>query len=240
MAACFAVVSGGMILALIFRAFLVILALVSAGSVVQASTASDFSKIWSARDAAYRSERVGLDANAKQKADILVTAINNNSDFGSSEITAALTAARQLSELIGKGTFLYEFREHMKTKPSAYVSEAWMQERASELKTRSIAADDYEGQVRTMQPGKNISFVNWVGAMERLVMMRGELNGRIQEMTLVDQNLGSFYKAKRQADEKRRDFLRAFGQALASQQSAVQNWSASCTTIGRTTNCIGN
>lgn len=229
-----------MILAIIIRAVLVIIAFVSVGTIVHASTASDFSKIWSERDKTYRAERSSLEETALQKATVLVTAINNNGDVGSSDIISALIAARQLSELYGKGTFLYEFREHMKTKPSVWVSEAWMQEKVSELKTRSIAADDFESQVRAMQPGKNVSFHDWIRATEKLVMMRGELNGRVQEMTLVDQNLGSFYQAKRQADEKRRDFLRAFGQALASQQNAVQNWSASCTTFGRTTNCTGN
>lgn len=224
----------------LFRALFILVIAVSVPAIVWASTASDFAKIWSAREASYRAERPALEESAQQKAAVLVAAIKSNTEYGPPEMIAALTSARQLSELAGRGMFLYEFREHMKAKPSAFVSEAWMQERVSELKTLSIAADDYEAQVRAMQPGKNVSFVDWVGALEKLVMMRGDLNGRVQEMTLVDQNLDSYYAAKRQADARRRDFLRAFGQALATQQRSVQNWSAFCTTNGRNTTCLGN
>lgn len=230
----------GSILKQFLRALMLLLSVASVHAVVLASTTSDFAKIWSARDASYRSERPVLEEAAQRTAAVLVATIKNKNDFEPPEMIAALTSARQLSELLGRGAFLYEFREHMKTKPSAAVSEAWMQERVSALKTLSIAADDYEAQVRAMQPGKNVSFVDWVGALEKLVMMRGDLNGRVQEMTLVDQNLDSYYAAKRQADARRRDFLRAFGQALATQQRSVQNWSAFCTTNGRNTTCLGN
>ena len=114
------------------------------------------------------------------------------------DFVLALTAAWSLSELVGRGQTLFQLREHMATKPSAALSEAWLQGKADEVRRRELDADLVEQQIDLLKGRDTISVREWIAALERLSMMRGSIARSAAELQLINQNLASYYRGCRQ------------------------------------------
>lgn len=198
----------------------------------QASVHSDFVKIWDARDSTYRAERAALDANAEASAGRAIEALVAGDAAAADDLELALTAAWSLSELVARGQTLWELREHMATKPSAALSEVWVQGKFDEARRRQTDADLIERQLQVLRSRDRISVQQWIAALERLTMMRGAISGSASELMLIDQNLRSYYRAKGQEPSgllgELVDKLQSLGNAAREKHRNVQQRSADC------------
>lgn len=204
----------------------------------QASVYRDFVKVWDARDQTYRAEREALDASAKASAERAIHALIVNEPDAPDDLVAALTAAWTLSELVGRGQALFTFREHIASKPSAALSEVWMQGKVDEVRRRQADADMVERQIDALKDRGRVSVMQWIAALERLSMMRGSIAGTAAELELINQNLRSYYRARNEEGGQTAalwgSVLVALADAARSKQADVQHWSADC---ARTGNC---
>lgn len=201
-----------------------------------ASTYKDFVKVWDARDATYRAERAALDANAQSAAARAVEALVAADPEASEDLVLALTAAWSLSELVGRGQMLFQLREHMAEKPSAALSEAWLQGKADEIRRRAVDADLIERQIDVLKNRDSTSVKLWIAALERLSMMRGNISGMASELLLIDQNLRSYYRARGEENARSAAIwaaaLSAVGSSVRDKQHDIQHRSAVCARTG--------
>ena len=205
---------------------------------VHASVYKDFVRIWDARDKTYRSERAALESRAQASAERAINALIVSDPAAPEDLVLALTAAWSLSELVGRGQMLHVFREHMAEKPSAALSEIWLQGKVDELRRRQAETDLIEREMEILKGRDTTSVKTWIAALERLSMIRGSLSGEASELALIDQNLVTYYRAR---SEERAEahagwaavLLTLAGAAQASQRD-TQHRSAAC---ARTGNC---
>ncbi len=203
-----------------------------------ASVYRDFVKIWDARDRSYRSEREALERRAQSAAERATYSLINSDAAAGDDLLLALSAAWTLSELVGRGQMLYTFRTHMAEKPSAALSELWMQGKVDELRRRQVEADTIEGEMQILSGRDTISVKQWIAAHERLAMMRGDISGQASELALINQNLSTYYRARAQEPSMGTALLAAALVAVASgvreKQNDTRDRSAMC---ARTGNC---
>lgn len=208
-----------------------------------ASANKEFGKAWQARYESYLARRVEVDGRAKATSTIAVQSIRSGGASAATDLDAALEAAGEAAKLIGRGRLLYEFLEHFKTKPSPQLSQMWMQGKADELQGKAKDIDALDARVRATVRGTGDEQDRWLGELERLVMLRGTVEGMTLEVGLLDQNLRSYFSAigqEQAADERRRAAFAAFGAALTQQSQQMRGWSARCVRSGNVTNCEGN
>lgn len=119
----------------------------------------------------------------------------------------------------------------MQRKPSAGLSEAWLHTQGDKLRSDAQKVDELDTRVRSTNP-QQVGLVVWIGALEWLVMDRGRLAGKSRELTLIDENLASYYRELGQEQQRnreaRRAFFAAFAAGMAQQQQSFQNWSVTC------------
>jgi len=210
--------------------------LVTALAISSAATASafkDFSRIWEERDQTYRAERESLDLRAKSTADTAVQALVRGEPTAPEDLNLALAAAWSLSELVGRGQALWAFREHISTKPTAALSEAWMQGKVDDLRRRQVEADMIERQIDILKNRDSVSVQQWIAALEQLSMMRGNIYGAAAELALIDRNLASYYKAQSGeatglAVDLWEGILGAVRSTARRSQDDMQSWSSAC------------
>jgi hypothetical protein len=204
---------------------------------VGASVYGDFTKVWDARDKSYRSERPALESNAQQSAERAVNALVSDDPDAPQDLVLALNAAWSLSELAGRGQMLFTFREHMAGKPSAALSEVWIQGKVDELRRRKSDADMIEREMDMLKGHDSISVKQWIAALERLSMMRGTLAGEASELALINENLITYYHARSEEVSRNRAILSAAlaGLAAAAQDSQenTRRRSATCVRTGQ-------
>lgn len=220
------------------------LALVFAAPASASSTFDDFATAWSERDARYVEKHAALDKEARAAT----AAFLDNADPASAESTARLekmiAAIKAASYVDGRGMILRDLRIHMAKKPTAARTDLWMQEKADSVRTQSSDLDgkfaDLKRRSAAGQGETDSYFTDTIAAL----IMAATLQGQVEELTLVDANLGSYFQAKGQEDASRRQararIFGAIGAALSS-YSAPENslWSATCTTAYGTTRCTG-
>lgn len=219
-----------------------------------ASVRSDFQKIWAERFDSYSARRAELTDRQHTTADRLIASVKSESATAPQDLQNALIAARAISSLSGHGVILQGFRKHMDGKPSSAASEAWMQDQVAALHQRIKDADTAEAQLRAMQQAGTINVGQWLGALEKVTMDRGYIEGASDELVLINQNLTSFYRAigEEKAESRARwaAALRGMGDALVRQQQAAAAWANSslpsttintrCVHSDYVTNCTSN
>jgi len=202
-----------------------------------ASVYKDFAKAWEERDQTYRGEREALESRARSSAERAVNALVDSEPTAAEDLVLALSAAWSLSELVGRGQMLYALREHMAAKPSAVMSEIWIQGKADGLRRRQADTDMIEREMGILEGRDTIGVQQWIAALERLSMMRGAIAGEAAELSLISQNLATYYRAR--SDEQARSaelwagVLAALAGAVQGQQEDIQRRSASCASGGR-------
>ena len=208
-----------------------------------ASANKEFGKAWQARYETYLARRSGVDSRAKETSALAVEAIRISSPNAPAALDAALEAQGEAAKLSGRGRLLYEFLEHLKTKPSPQLSQMWLQGKTDDLQSKAKEVDVLDARVRSMKRETTDERDSWIGELERLVMLRGDIEGMTSELQLLDQNLSAYFNALGQEqveDERRRRAWAAFGAALTQQSQQMRGWSARCVQTGAITNCDGN
>ena len=208
------------------------------------STYKDFVAAWTERDARYVEQHAALDKQAREATTEFLAKADPNSSESGSRLQRMITAIKAASLLDGRGAMLRDLRIHMEKKPAAASTELWMQERTDAVRTQAAAVAAKFAELRGMnERGLGESdeyFQNTVAAL----IMASTLEGKVQELSLLDQNLSSYFRAKGQEDAERREArARIFG-AIGASLTAYSNnanrpWTATCTTSGNRTNCSG-
>ena len=220
------------------RLILLVLMSLTMATPVVASVYKDFVKVWDERDRTYRAEREALERKAQSAAERALYSLTSADAAAGEDLIIALNAAWSLSELVGRGQMLYVFREHMAAKPSAALSELWMQGKVDELRRKQAEADTIESEMQILRGRDTITARHWIAAHESLSMMRGNISGQASELTLINQNLTTYYRAQSQEVSVGRAVLAAALLGVASSvrdsQQNTQRRSADC---ARTGNC---
>jgi hypothetical protein len=225
-----------------FSVVAVAIAIAGATPPVVASVFKDFEQVWADRDAQYTAQKSAIDARVAETNKKLVDALKAGNQDVRAELAAVFSAEHDIGELTGRGMMLQELRENMERKPSAAIANAWLQGKVDELQTLKRKVDDQLERLK--QGGPNLTPTDHLVAFEQYAIDAGHLQGRVEELTLINQNLSTVYVAKAEADQRRAAALRAFGAALsAAGQNTNQQQFHNTTCMGMGPNmlsCTGN
>jgi len=203
------------------------------GSAQAASVHREFSQIWEGRLAAYNNQWESADKQAREIWTKFFAALPSNPPTMGADLTVALDASYSTAMLVGRRYMLDQLQKYMKKKPSAAAAEAWSQGVADEMRTDNNTVEAKDQAYKALQIGGTVTVIDKLVAFEEVVTMRGSMAGRVAELQLIEQNLGSYYQAWTQEQKARREaranFLRAFGAALmAQQQQATRPSTMTC------------
>jgi len=165
-----------------------------------------------------------------------------------SEISALLgkcgfKSTDEVGYLAGRSQLSSDLIAFMKKKPSAERAELWLQEQIHRLTDEQNVLQVDVDNLGKMKVGENgVTSEALFKANGMIVFKQGTLRGQIEELILMNDNLGSYYRAKGQQDADRRQkwaaILGSIGQSLQQQSTVNQSRMINCTTTGNTTNCM--
>lgn len=191
-----------------------------------ASVLKDFMRQWEQRAQNYTGQRGPLERQTQQSAAMAVQSISSADPSAPAALNAALTDTRQLSYLYGRYQTLWALREHMEKKPSMALSEAWLQAQVEGIKAKVAASDAAELDLKRSVPGRDVPLLQWIGSIERLAQDRGYSEGATAELTLINENLRSYYAARAEEHERavrlRTALLAGLAMALSQQQNQMR------------------
>ncbi|PCE40946.1 hypothetical protein [Rhizorhabdus dicambivorans] len=186
----------------------------------------DFMRQWEQRAQDYTQQRAPLEQRTQQSAETAVRSIQASAPSAPEALNEALGDTRQLSYLYGRYQTLWALREHMEKKPSMAVSEMWLQSQVEGIRAKIAASDAAEQDLRRSVPGRDLPLIQWVGAVERLAQDRGYSEGATAELTLINENLRSYYAARAEEHERavrlRTTLLAGLAMVLSQQQNQMR------------------
>ncbi|KRB81331.1 hypothetical protein ASE00_15190 [Sphingomonas sp. Root710] len=196
-------------------------------AVANASVQKDFLRACEERVEQYSAQRVNAENRTQQSAARAVASINAADPSAGQALSTALGDTRQLSTLYGRYEMLSQLQQFMQKKPTPAATDAWMQSRVEELRTKIATADAAESGIRQSTPGKDIGLLAWVGAVERLAQDRGKIEGAAAELRLIERDLQSYHAARAEeharAVQVRSAILIGIVAALAYQQETTHD-----------------
>lgn len=226
------------------RKLLLALALILvAQPVLGRSVQSDFSALWEARHSRYEAEQTSLADRVREASQ--PPAPPHTSQQAEAHYANLLRALEADAYVRGRNQVITALVAHMRGKPSAELSEAWIQEAADRIQRDRDELNSRHASLKALAAAKSILPKDYFAQSFELAATAGMVRGRVEELLLVDQNLASFYSAKSAAAARRRQARAAFFGALAGSlqnYSRDTSWTATCTTsmLGTTTTCMGN
>lgn len=203
-------------------------------------THKEFAQVWTERDARYVEQHSSLDKVARQATANFLRTPGSGSNL--EQMIAAIKAA---SYVDGRGAMLRSLRIQMEKKPSTAKIELWLQEHSDAIRgdSRALQAkiDTLKRMTEAGQGGSDSYFEEAVAA----TIMSSTLQGKAEELWLIDHNLSSYLRAQGQEDTERREararILGAISAALSQASSAPpamrQGWTTRCDTYGAQTQC---
>jgi hypothetical protein len=218
---------------------------VGVGVAAASSLQKEFSASWEGRMQQYRLQETSADAAEKSAIEAYVQAINTKGaeEQAGRAASVMLAASSQMGFVKGRIIALTGFRGFFASKPSQVRTEVFMQERASDLQDLVKKAQTDYDVAKAANPEPAPAYLSNLLAAIRL---NGLARGVTQELSLIDQNLGSYYKAKSVADDERRQarahLLATLAGSLQPPPTTDSKFPASvrCQTYGTVTNCQEN
>lgn len=209
---------------------------VSAKSVQQ-----EFTQAWAERGDRYEQEQLRLNTRIEEAWKMLDGATQANAPDVKDKTGQFIGALQDGAYMHGRATLLHTFKGHMAKKPSAAATELWVQERVDSLRMQAEALDKRGEQLNSgTSPG---AFKAKLTALAN----SAEFLGTVAELKLLDENLGTYFKAKSAQDDARRRARAAFFGALAgsvrsysSQSSPTRTTTCHSAQFGTTITCTGN
>lgn len=205
------------------------------------STYKDFTVAWAERDARYVQQHAALDKDAREATKAFLA--DPKSEESDGRLERMLAAIKSAMYIDGRGSTLRAFRIFMEKKRSAAAAELWMQERSDAARTSASALEVRFATLKSLRAngkgGTDAYFAESVAAISDAATLQGQ----VDELGLIDQNLGSYFRAKGQEDAARREtrarIFGAIGASLSTYSKPAPSWSARCNTYGTTTTCTG-
>ena len=218
-----------------------------AAATAGANVRKDFQGIWSAREADYSASD---QAAASQEHDVTIKFVETFKSNGPTlvpEFQSLMAVSYGHARATARYKLLKEFEAFMATKPSGAGAQAWMQGKIAEVQPAIAPAAAEEARLAKIKLGVDEQAGQWVQEKARAAQISGMLSGLISELTLIDQNLRSYYAGRgveqQQAAETRRRILGGLAAGLAAAAATAppppRNFSVMCTQTGPLTNCNG-
>ncbi len=182
-----------------------------------------------------------LDQSARETVAQYMTALQTEGADMDHEAAKLKDAMHRASYIYGRYWVLSELREHMDDKPSAVSSELWMQEKVSEVQSDARLADNHWTQLANLPD--EASLTERLSKFEAAVVGGARVQGVVDELTLIDQNLASYYQGRSEERANRSRIFAAIGSALmqSSRQATIApSVRTRCSTYGGVTNCTSN
>ena len=203
------------------------------------SVQQEFSQAWTERGERYEAEQLRLNARADEAWKALDEAMKSNTPDVKDRTGQFITALQDGAYNYGRAMLLDAFKEHLAKKPSAAATELWMQERVDALRTQAEALD---------RAGERLANDDSPGAFKAkfsALATSAKFFGTVAELKLLDENLGSYFKAKSVQDDGRRRARAAFFGALAGAARAYDTQpsfprTTTCQSSGNAVTCTGN
>ncbi len=192
-----------------------------------ASALKDLKRLLESRAQQYTEQRPALEQRTQESATAAVRSIQSADRSAAEALNTALGETRQLSYLYGRYQTLWALREHMETKPSLATSETWLQGQVEAIRAKIASADATEAALKRSVPGSDVPLLSWVGSIERLAQDRGYSEGATAELSLINEDLRTYYAARAEEHENavrlRTALLAAFAMALSQQQDDMRD-----------------
>lgn len=214
---------------------------------VAKSVQHEFTEAWNQRLARYSQEvETAKSALPTAMAAFRAAAASNAPDLPA-KLNALLAASDNLGYRAGRAQMSQTFLQFMAGKPSAERGELWLQEQMDILVQSDKQSRAEFDRVKALKVGENGTTADsLLSSSGAAVFTGGTVRGQVEELSLINENLRTYYRAKGQQDARRRaawsEALKNIGQSFQDQSRANLNtgWSAHCSTFGSTTNCTGN
>lgn len=205
------------------------------------SVHKDFKEAWEKRYERYEQEWQVLDQSARDTVAKYVAALEVEGADMEQEGAKLKDAMHRASYLYGRYWVLSQLRKHMDDKPSSVSSELWMQEKVSEVQADARTADLHWAQLNEMPP--DTALMDALSKFESAVVGSARVQGVVDELTLIDQNLASYYQGRSKERANRSRIFSAIGSALmqsSNQATFAPTVQTRCSTYGGITNCKSN
>lgn len=216
------------------------------GTAEAKSVQKEFVETWTARDARYQADYSSQVDTANASVDAFVKAANTDSspDDVGTLFSVAMDRVHEASITLGRGKTVHELLELAERKPSAARGELWMQEQVDLLRQRQSNLNELQETMTNLGSSAGLSKI--VEVTQKWVQAHGELQGRTEELSLLDLNLASYFKARGEEQAIRSANRRAVFAGIA---RALQDIPANtampmigpvrttCRTFGGVTNC---
>lgn len=229
---------------MIFAAAIVVMS--PTGTATAKSVHSEFMEAWSQRHDRYDGEFKTAQAGLKSASEQLWAAAAANAPDLRAKLDALFSATDDLGYRAGRADMNQTLLQFIEKKPSAERAELWLQDQMDKMRQAQAAAKEAFDRASAIKIGENgETEQSKLTSMGKAIFAGGTLRGQTAELTLINDNLATYYQAKTQQDAERRARWRAalgaFGQSMQAQAQAQanRNWMAHCTTVGNSTNCMG-
>ncbi|HMU20650.1 MAG TPA: hypothetical protein PKC48_00090 [Sphingorhabdus sp.] len=207
------------------------------------SVHSEFVEAWQERLKRYEASSVLAGQQLQSDAHLFFNTPAPDEATTIAKLEAVFKSTDEVGYLAGRSQLSSDLIAFMKKKPSAERAELWLQEQIHRLTDEERALKVEVDSVGQMKIGDNgVTTESLFKANGMAVFKQGALRGQIEELALMNDNLGSYYRAKGQQDADRRQkwaaILGSIGQSLQQQSNDNRSRMVNCTTTGNTTNCM--
>jgi hypothetical protein len=211
---------------------------------VAKSVQHEFTEAWNQRLARYSQEFETARSALPAAMAAFLTADESNAPDLQAKFNALMAASDDLGYRAGRAQMSQSLLKFMDSKPSAERGDLWLQEQVDILGQSGKKARADLDRVKAMKVGENGATADsLLNSLGMAVFFGGAVRGQAEELSLINENLRTYYRVKSQQDAKRRaiwsDALRNIAQSFQDQSRANTGWTAHCTTFGGTTNCSG-
>lgn len=219
-----------------------------AGTSAAKSVHSEYMEAWGERHDRYDGEFKTAEAGLKTAGEQFWAAAAANAPDLRARLDALFAATDDLGYRAGRAEMNQSLLQFIANKPSAQRADLWLQDQMDKMRQAQAAAKGQFDQASAIKIGENGETPqSKLTSMGKAIFAGGALRGQTAELTLINDNLATYYQAKTQQDAERRARWRAalgaFGQSMQAQAQAQaqanRSWTAHCTTVGNSTNCMG-
>ena len=210
------------------------------------SVHKEFTEAWSERDNQYSSSYSVLVDTTNASIKNFRLSLENGGDNTVPLFKIAMDNAHDASVVKGRGLILNDLIALAKNKPSPARSEIWMQREIDKLKSQNNTLATLQAAMEGQ--GAETPLEQKIKAIQSWVQQHGLVTGKTEELSLIDQNLASYHRAKSASDQRKRAARRAFfgilGSALARSSVRRNDFTPTitthCNTFGGITTCRSN
>ena len=149
----------------------------------------------------------------------------SNDDYLRDIVQQVAITAKQTEDasiIFGKRRALQDFLNHIRSRPSAGITDIWFKNRSSDLLEEARLHDQAQSAFNQEIKSGSITYAEWVSKLEVITKGRGELIGYIGELKSLSDQVVSYYaeldsanRADMQAAQQRAAALYALGNSLS-------------------------